>query len=319
MRAVLPRALACAWFLTFVACGGGDTPSDGSGAPLDAVEAAPQARRSFERSIVFVSTGSGPRIVVPWLLESVTRPGGLDRIYRGFLLRDGEWEPFYRSAWSTGPQREPWQIVPEGPFRILVGDGGRLDRVVFDGGGRQLQLTLEEGMVEWTGSQGGSFGLLEGGLTLGDRRVPGWVLDVSQGVSLEEGTLGDWLFLTAGDDLAVVVEAPVDSGGDVRYQGWARRDGDEARWPLVDVEWETTQAYDPARREIPSVLVLATPDEGLTGRLTVRSLQLEARDGAGPVLPVDGLLEVEGRLELDGSGVDVRGLLRHRARRMPRE
>jgi len=318
MRDSLGRALACAFLLTLPGCGSDDAPSPGDGLPTDSASASPQARRAFERSLVFVSTGS-PRIVVSWLLESATRPGGVDRIHRGFLLRDGEWEPFYRSAWSTGPQREPWRVVPEGPFRILVGDAGRLDRVVFDGGGRQLQLTLDEPVAEWTGSQGGSFSLLEGDLTLGERRVPGWILDVSQGVRLEEGTLGDWLFLTTGDDLAVVVEAPVDGDGEVRYQGWAHRAGDEARWPLVDVAWEETQAYEPARRDIPAVLLLSTPDGSLTGRLSVGSLQLETREGSGPVLPVDGLLEVEGRLELDGSGVDVRGLLRHRGGQVPGE
>ncbi|MEJ2538728.1 MAG: hypothetical protein P8188_01885 [Gemmatimonadota bacterium] len=317
MRFLLRWAWPGVALAVLAACGGeGSSPVPGSEGADAADAPAPAPRRSFERSLVFTSTGTGVRLVVPWILESTTRPGGVDRIHRGWLLRDAEWEPFYRSAWSTGPQREPWRVLPDGPFRILVGSGGRLDRIVFDGGGRQLELTLDEPLAEWTGNRGGAFTLLESGLILADRRVPGLLLDVSQGMRVTDGSPGDWIFLTSGAELALVVEAPLDEGEESPYQGWAVRDGEELDpWPLVEVDWSATRTFDPARRPIPDVVTLSTPDGRLSGRLEVRSIQLEARDGDGPVLPVDGLMDVAGQVTLeDGVEFPVQGLLRHRRR-----
>jgi len=262
--------------------------------------------------VVFISHTGDSLFMVPWVVEATTLPGGVSRTARGWLGRSGAWEPFLRAAWTSPPNREPWRVLPNGPFRILVGEGDRLDRVFYEGGSRRLEVSLDETLAEWTGNRGGSFNVLEGGLVLGDRRVPGRVLDVSQGVRLSEGSMGDWLYLISGDSLAVVIQAPFYQEEDMFYQGWARDAEQELQWPEVRVTWEESRSYEPARRDIPSVLSLGTPSRSLEGQLRVVAIQLETRAGPGPVLPVDGIMEVQGRLRIQGRSVPVRGLLRHR-------
>lgn len=301
----LALALACS-----------DDPGADPGAPApegpgaDTVDAAP--RRSYERSVVFISTTGDSLLLVPWVVEATTVPGGVARTARGWLGRSGTWEPFLRTAWTSPPNREPWRILPNGPFRILVGESDRLDRVFYEGGSRRLEVSLDETLAEWTGNRGGSFNVLEGGLVLGDRRVPGRVLDVTQGIRVSEGSMGDWLYLLSGDSVAVVVQAALHQEGAMSYQGWARVRDQELQWPEVRVTWQESRSYEPARRDIPSVLSLGTPSGSLGGQLRAVSIQLETRPGPGPVLPVDGIMEVEGRLRIQGRNLPVRGVLRHR-------
>lgn len=286
---------------------------DASGAGVEGSDTvAPTPRRVYERSIVFTTTTGDSVLIVPWVLEATTHPGGVARLARGWLARNSEWEPFLRSAWSSPPSREPWRIVPNGPFRILVGEGDRLDRVFFEGGSRRLEVSLDETLVEWTGNRGGSFNVMGGGLILGDRRVGGRVLDVSQGIRLQEGTLGDWLFLVSGDSLTAVVQAPLYQEEEMAFQGWARDGFQELQWPQVRMEWAESRAYEPARRDVPSVLRFVSPSGDLSGEVRVLQMHLETRPGPGPLLPVDGVMEVEGTLNIEGRTLPVRGVLRHR-------
>lgn len=306
--------LAAALLLPALACG--DAPrgeNRGAATPGGGADTLPQTpRRSYDRSLVFVSTTGDSLLVVPWIIEATTVPGGVDRSARAWLARNGVWEAFLRDAWSSPPNQEPWRILPRGPLRILVGERDRLDRIVYEGGSRRLEVSLEESQAEWTGNRGGSFNVLEGGLVLGDRRVPGRVLDVSQGIRMSEGNLGDWLFLVSGDSLAMVVQAPLYQEEEMSYQGWALDGFQELQWPEVVVDWQERRAYEPARRDIPSVVTFRSPSGNLEGEVRVLTLQLEVRAGPGPVLPVDGVMDVEGTVRIQGRELPVRGILRHR-------
>ncbi len=302
--------------LLLVASACGDAPrgeSSRSPQPGSDPDTVPQAPRwSYERSLVFVSNTGDSLLVVPWVLEATTVPGGVARSARGWLARNGAWEAFMRDEWNSAPNQEPWRILPHGPLRILVGEGDRLDRIFYAGGGRRLEVSLDETLVEWTGNQGGSFNVVEGGLVLGDRRVPGRVLDVSQGIRVQEGSLGDWIFLTSGDSLALLAQAPRYQEEDMSYQAWALDGAQELGWPELSVEWEEQRAYEPARRDIPSILSVRSPASDLEAELQVLSFQLEVRAGPGPVLPVDGVMELAGMLRIGGRELPVQGVLRHR-------
>lgn len=313
--------LRCALILGigFLAACSGETGSDLSGGPDieagDSAVAGPRGR--FERSLVFATSSPENHLMVPWVLEAVTRPGGVDRTHRGWLIRDEEWEPFYRNSWALPPRREPWRILPDGPFRILVGEGDRLDRVVFEGDGRRLQLVLDETLGEWTDDRGGTFTLLDAALILGDRRIEGRILDVSEGRRSAEPDLGDWFFLRSESGWSVILKSPVDMGEETDFQLWVLGPGgeDDGPWPRVTLTWSESRTFEPARRPIPEVFTLASTDGEVSGSLEVTSLQLETREGDGPVLPVDGLLGVTGEIDLGGPGVlELQGVMRHRRR-----
>lgn len=310
----VPRIPLLSALVVLAACG--DTPEPAPGEPAASSPAAaaadPAPRRGYERAVVFVSVTGDSLMVVPWVVEAATDAGGVQRSARGWLARGGSWEAFLDTAWTSPPTREPWKILPHGPFRLLVGEGDRLDRIYYEDGTRRLEVSLEEPVVEWTGNRGGSFHVLESGLVLGDRRVPGRVLDVSQGIRVSEGRLGDWAYLLSGDSVVVVIQAPLYSEAEMAYQGWALVGGEELQWPEVRVRWQESRAFEPARRDVPGRLLIETPSGVLSGELDVVAMQIQVGEGPGPLLPVDGIMELEGFLRIQEREIPVRGVLRHR-------
>jgi hypothetical protein len=291
----------------------GDAGSQPAAAPPAADSSAPVARRIYERSVVFLSTESDSAFIVPWIVEASTRAGGVDRRARAWLGRNGQWDRFLGESWSTGPSREPWLVLPRGSMRILVGENDRLDRIFYRDGNRSVEVSLGDALAEWTGNRGAAFNVLEGEMVLGDRQISGQVLDVSQGLRVEEGAMGDWLVLSSDEALTLVLHAPLHGeDGSGEYQGWSREGSRSSAWARVDVEWAESRSFEPARRDIPSLIRFASRDGALEGELTVLDLELETRPGGGPILPVDGIMEVEGVVALGDREFAVRGILRHR-------
>ena len=56
---------------------------------------------------------------------------------------------------------------------------------------------------------------------------------------------------------------------------------------------------------------ITSQDDDIGGVLRVQSAQIQAGEGAGPLLPVDALFLVSGTLRLEGGEYPVRGLFRH--------
>lgn len=311
----LPLALALAGLVGGVTACGPDaarveTPADGdapAAAPL------PDTGRVYERSIVFLGTGTDSVFVVPWLLTVRTGGETAHRRSRGWLLRGGVWDPFLDASWETPPVRSPWRPLPHGPLRLRVGEGGALEEISFVDAGRRLDVSLDASLAEWTGRRGETFRFLDGGLVLAERRVPGLVLDMNRARGVAEGPGGDWMVLTAGDSLQAVLHAPLAAGtrSPSGWRGWARIDFRDVPLSAVTVEWSAVRAFDRARRDVPVGWTLTGGDGTVGGVLEARSQHLVAGEGDGPLLPVDGLYEVAGTLVLDGAEYAVHGLLRH--------
>lgn len=278
-----------------------------------ALAALPDTGRVYERSLVFVGTGSDSVFVVPWLWSVRTGGTQVQRHARGWLLRGEVWDPFFDERWATPPFREPWRPVPHGPLRLLVGAGGALEQISHQSTGRTLDVTLESSLAEWTGRQGESFRFLEGGLVLAERRVPGLVLDLNRARQVGDDEGGDWMILASGDSVMSVFHTPLraDNLAPGSWRGWARVDFRDLPLSRITVEWAAVRAFDRARRDVPVGWTLQTPDGAVEGALDARSSHLTAGEGDGPLLPVDGLFEVAGTLTLEGVEYPVHGLLRH--------
>ena len=288
-----------------------DTPAGGA-APASS-EALPDSGRIFERSVVFVGTGSDTVFAVPWLWTVRTGRPEVERRARGWLLRGAVWDPFFDETWTTPPFRAPWRPVPHGPLRLMVGPGGALQQISHISTGRSLDVTLESSLAEWTGRRGETFRFLEGGLVLAERRVPGVVLDLNRTRDVSEGEGGDWMVLASGDSVMAVIHTPLraDNLGRGAWRGWARVDFRDLPLGQITTEWAAVRAFDRARRDVPVGWTLRSPDDAFGGALEARSSQLVAEEGEGPLLPVDGLFEVAGTLTLEGIEYPVHGILRH--------
>ena len=269
--------------------------------------------RVYERAVVFLTSVGDSTLIVPWLFNARTKPGGVDRLARAWLARGGAWEGFFDESWETPPTRVPWRLHPRGRLRLVVGEGESLEALLFEEGPRRLEVQIGATRAEWSGSQGETFLVADGAAVLSERRLPGLVLDLARTHRGESPGPGDWMFLTSGDSVQLVLsgtDAPV--GGTAPYEGWARLpDGSELPWRDIAVTWAETRAFEKARREVPVRWTVSGGNGEMSADLEVRTAHIEAGEGEGPLLPVDALFEVSGDLRIGTHRYPLRGLVRH--------
>lgn len=272
--------------------------------------------RSYERNFVFATVTGDSLLLVPWLFETTTRPGTVAREARGWLARSGTWEAFFAERWETPPTRIPTRILPHGSLRLVVREGNAVDGIIYDDGTRNLELALGSVLTQWGGPRGEVFQLLDASLYLSERRLGGIVLDMARGSSADTPRAGDWAFLVSGDSLQLVLQGESEHQGEPlpTYRGWARLDFGNLQWSTLNVDWVETSAFQPARRDVPVSWTISSPEGDLQGVLEVRSADVRAGQGSGPVLPVQALFEVEGTVTIEERTFPIRGLFRHERR-----
>jgi len=320
-RSTSPRvasAILVACSVAAAACGSPapelEVPSEDSvAAQVDSVRS---IERLYERALVFQAEGVDSALSVTWLVDHELGSGLVDQHARGWLLRGGSWDPFFDSVTTYPATDAPWRVLPVGPMRLVVGERDQIDRIRFAPGDRLLDFRVEDPGPQWSGARGGSFRVLGGSIVLGDRRFGGRILDLSRTNQPSDGTPGDWVFLTSGENLAVVLQSPLQTREVNGFEGWALMSGEEIRWPQVTLDWAESRPFDRARRDVPVSWTLRSSEGELTGVMEVRSAQLESGEGSGPLLPIDGLIQVAGTLVIRGVEYPVRGLVRHQQGRI---
>ncbi len=292
-----------------VACFGDAEPAPSIPQPTEsaAPEVVADVGRTYQRGFVFFS---GDSLIVSWVSDARSQPGGVLRSHRGWLHRGATWDAFLDDRWESPPAREPWRLVPHGPVRLVVGEGGALERLLFDDAPRSLELRVSEPVAEWAGPRGQVIRVAQARVSLPDREFRGTVADIARSWRSGEGEPGDWVFLVSGDSLQIVLE---EAKVGLPYRAWVRWNGEDLQWPSVQVDWTETRSFEPARRDVPSRWLISTQDGDLSVELAVLSSKLEPGGGDGPLLPVDGLFQVQGTVTLEGRRtLPVYGLVRHR-------
>lgn len=298
--------------LALTACSGDGAPAGNpaSGTSGEGVEPATIPGEVYERDIVFATTFGDTTLITPWFFRASADSTGIDREVRALLSRSGAWDPFFDERWSTPPGRTPWRILPYGPMRIVVGESDALDRVIFRDGTREMELIFGETLAEWIGSRGEIFRMQEATVLLSNRLLDGILLDISRARRRADAPSGDWTFLFSDDGFQLFLEDP-GSGGETPFRAWTRVDFREVQWPAVTVEWSEVRAYERARRDVPIAWSFTSSDHELRGELTVRATHVTIGEGEGPLLPIDGLFEVQGTVYAPGGVHEVRGFYRH--------
>lgn len=297
------------------------------GAPEPPPEAGPEAgqsadadghftRRVYERSFVFVSLDGDSVFIASWMMQTVEFPDSVMREAHAWLARGGVWEAFYAERWWTPPTRAPGRILPHRGLRLLVRDGDAIDGILFEEGPRNLDLILGEVQASWTDARGGSFEVLEGAAYLSDQRMDGMILDVSRASAGVTPPGGDWAFLLSGDSARFVLAADSEYGSEAEplYRGWGDLGDMDLLWPEVRVDWSRTEAFPPARRDIPVAWRVWSSDGQVEGELEAVSAEILAGEGPGPLLPVRALYEVVGEISTSEGIFPVRGILVHERR-----
>lgn len=291
-----------------------DLPSTDASAEPDSLDPGRNFQaRSYERHIVFLTFQGDSTLLVPWAFSSRTRPDGVDREVRGWLARGDTWDPFLfdRREGPTNPA--PWRILPQGPVRLVVGLGDALETIIFQEGGRNLEMNLGRLLVEWSGQKAQTYRIQEGTVILSERTVEGHILDMTRGWAAEDGPPGDWGVLLSGDSVQIVLEdLDPESGPDGgSFSLWARVQFLDRQWQGVRFAWSDVRAFEPARRDVPMSWDVRSPEGDLVGSLTTEAPFLEASEGSGPVLPVIALFQVTGNLTLAGVDYPIHGFIHH--------
>jgi hypothetical protein len=191
-------------------------------------------------------------------------------------------------------------------------EGEALQAIIFESGPKRLEVDVGATRSQWTGSQGETYLVADGAAVLSERRVPGIVLDLARQRRGDNTPPGDWMFLTSGDSVQVVLSGTGPKGGVGPFEGWGRmKNGSEIPWRDLTVSWVETRAFEPSRREVPVRWSFAAGDGQMAADLEARASHIEAGEGDGPLLPVDALFEVSGTLRIGDSDFPVRGLVRH--------
>ena len=86
------------------------------------------------------------------------------------------------------------------------------------------------------------------------------------------------------------------------------------QWPVVRMDWERTEAFPPARRDVPVEWRVWSPDGSIEGRLEAVSAEIQPGEGPGPLLPVRALFEVTGSFAVGEDVYGVHGVLVHERR-----
>ncbi len=265
----------------------------------------------YERNVVFMTAGADSVIIVPWMFRSSATPQGVERTAEAWLARAGLWEPFFTDRWDSPTTRSPFRIHPHGPMDLVVGSDGVLEEILYEEGPRQLEVIIDEGMSDWSGSRGETFRIHQGAVHFGNLRIEGMVLDMSR-VHLQEGPFpGEWMFLTGPGRLALII---AETSGSLSYAAWGRRGEEEYRWPEMEVEWNEVRSFEEARRDVPVAWKIRSADGDMEVSLASTGMELRTGEGGGPLLPVEGLYQVSGSLVLEGDSLEVRGLVRHSQR-----
>jgi len=310
-RALLPSLLPLLLLLLATSCRA--EPGDGAGGAGTSA-AADTAMVRYQREYVFLGVRGESPLVAPLVFRSVLRGDSIERFAHAGLAHGPTWDPYLDLSWSSHRSSGVWRVLPHGDLRVAVGGPAEVEGFWFHQGDRNLRLELTRPVSGWNQGNTARFRLVSGRLRLGPESTPGVVLESLQ--ILRPGQArrdSDWLFLTSGDTLRMVLaeSQPRTAGAQARGFAWAWLPGGERAWERAEVRWLEVRSYDDARRDIPLQWSFRAPEGGLQGE--VSAMGMDPR--VGPERPgrraVEVRYTVEGWVEIDGRRSAVLGTVRH--------
>ncbi len=122
------------------------------------------------------------------------------------LLEGRNWLPLLDVGWRSEPLREPWRIVPHGPLKLMVGEGGDLSGLVIRGD-PTVRLEPDSTIAEDSPDAGTQLVLRKATLRVDDEPTEGVVLDAQLGRTVEPVLARELARLAQEDDSAAAEEA----------------------------------------------------------------------------------------------------------------
>ena len=273
----------------------------------------------FDREFAFLSADVDSLIIVSWFFRSRRSDAPARQEMRAWWMQDGAEAVLAEESAEIPRACSPWRIVPGAAVRLPVGPEARIESLLLRAPPEELETALGELVAKWTAPASESVRVYRDRTTFPAGRVDGIVIEISRRWEADEDRApGVWVFLHSGADLPFFmageaasenIEAPISS------QGWSRTPLADARWPNLAMPPEDVRPFETTRRDIPVRWALTKADGEVSGTPEAVGSHVTAGQSDGPILPLFGLLEVAGTLEVQGEAWPVSaGLIRHAQR-----
>lgn len=196
------------------ACDRGNGPDTDS---RQTAESAPTV--AYTRRMIFVGGRVADPAIVVFDHLALAGPTAVER-RAGFWRATGEdWEPLLDLKWADDPIREPWRLVPHGPFRFLVDDAGEVEALLIRGDTKRFRLAPLGRIGTWNPDDLPFVRFQLGELVIDADSSTGLLVDLQPGAATEENDSAlSELVLTDGADLHLVVRSPDDRTGELWLQ-----------------------------------------------------------------------------------------------------
>lgn len=132
---------------------------------------------AYDRRLIFLGPGGELPTAAVFDFAALSDSAALRRGVRVRLVDGAEWVRLMDEGWEMEPMREPWRLVPRGRLKIVVGDAGDLDALLFRGEDVDLRLEAGPAIAEYSPDAGTQLVLRQGRLRLGDEPINGILLD----------------------------------------------------------------------------------------------------------------------------------------------
>lgn len=303
------RALLLASALVAAGCGAeGEPDATGRRARGDTTAASAPPVAVYHTGLTFVGFGADPTLV-HLRFENRTGPGLLRMEYRGWTAGTDTWSPILGVVDSIPVPRAAWRILPAGPMRLGVEDGGEVAslRIRLDAGGALRIDGLEE-VSAWSGVTGRRESLRSADLQVAGRVESGWLLQ-RQRARFRDEPMADRLMQTfaladtLGNGLLLLRDRVI--GDEAPATAWAWVEG-------VRLDWSDAVLLAlPAAAGATGSWSFEIRDVGVFGEIRGGEPVLDALPAEGPgfrLFPVRASLVVgEDRLSLRGVAIEERG------------
>ncbi|HEX6938911.1 MAG TPA: hypothetical protein VF158_05825 [Longimicrobiales bacterium] len=257
---------------------------------------------SYDRSFLLLSLRADTPVAAVLEFSAVEGPGAIRRTAGAWLARDGTWVRLLEQAWDAAPMREPWRLVPHGPFRLVAGEGDEIEALIHRADSTGFRFEPSAALAEWGVGDAVQLRLRRGALDLGRESFVGIVLDLQTGAPVTQAGEAEVAFVTDGMRSNLIVARGVDG----RTAAWLRREAETLSWEAVTL----ARIGGGAARGEPTRWRITEPTGDLSGELRVEGEPVTIQDTASAAGGARGVL-VRGWIEARGERRDVFGLLRY--------
>ena len=275
----------------------GATPPDGrsGGAGVTA---------TYDRSFLLLSLRADTPVAAALEFTTVEGPTSIRRTADAWLARNRTWLKLLEQAWETEPIREPWRLVPHGPFRLVVGEGNEIEALIHRDDSTGFRLEPAEPLAEWGAGDGVQLRLRRGTLSLGRESFVGLLLDLQTGAPITQPGGTEVVFVTDGQRRSLVVARSADGRGGA----WLRGDTESVDWDRVTITPIPAEGSGPGTP--PAGWRVSEPTGALAGEFYAEGEPITVRYPSG-VARGSRTIMVRGWVSVRGDRRDVFGLLRH--------